>query len=434
MTAEIGILNRHGVALAADSAVTITQGGKLKVLNTANKLFNLSKYEPVGIMIYGNGSYINTPWDIIIKEYRRKLGEDKFDSLKEYADDFFEFLFTYEKVNTIGVQRQLAGRMFCERLDEILSQVNHELYSRYEGSKPPEEEVKVVLEDYIKNYINHIEGFNDLYAETLITFEEYRMEFYEILRGIISESVYFELDQSSIEDLIKVGYYSLTKDNFINYTGIVIAGYGDKDIFPTIYEYYVNGVVKDFRRYKLNRNGRVDAEQSNTATIMPFAQQEMVHSVVSGIDPYLYNEIQEVLSSVTLNIGELVKTIIETYNLDIDYSKYEAVFIEAGKEIKKESINVIEKVRQEKFITPILNMVEMLHKDELATMAENLVNLTSFKRRITIDEETVGGPVDVAVISKTDGFIWIKRKHYFNPDINYNYFNKVKERCEFVSK
>ncbi len=32
--------------------------------------------------------------------------------------------------------------------------------------------------------------------------------------------------------------------------------------------------------------------------------------------------------------------------------------------------------------------------------------------------ESVGGPIDVAVISKADGFIWIKRKHYFDPALN----------------
>jgi len=40
--------------------------------------------------------------------------------------------------------------------------------------------------------------------------------------------------------------------------------------------------------------------------------------------------------------------------------------------------------------------------------------------------ETVGGPIDVAVISKVDGFIWIKRKHYFkielNPQFSANYY------------
>ena len=60
----------------------------------------------------------------------------------------------------------------------------------------------------------------------------------------------------------------------------------------------------------------------------------------------------------------------------------------------------------------------MLPKDELAAMAEALVNLTKFRRRISQDRETVGGPIDVAVITKGDGFVWIKRKHYFDPALN----------------
>jgi hypothetical protein len=43
-------------------------------------------------------------------------------------------------------------------------------------------------------------------------------------------------------------------------------------------------------------------------------------------------------------------------------------------------------------------------------------------RRMSPGEETVGGPVDVAFISKGDGFVWIKRKHYFKPDLNHCFF------------
>ena len=56
-------------------------------------------------------------------------------------------------------------------------------------------------------------------------------------------------------------------------------------------------------------------------------------------------------------------------------------------------------------------------------MAETLVNLTSFRQRVSPDAETVGGPVDVAIISRGDGFIWIKRKHYFQAELNHQFFN-----------
>ena len=81
---------------------------------------------------------------------------------------------------------------------------------------------------------------------------------------------------------------------------------------------------------------------------------------------------------------------------------------------------------RENHIDKVLNAVSVLPKDELASMAESLVNLTSFKRRVTLDAETVGGPIDVAVISKGDGFVWIQRKHYFdsgeNPHFAKNYY------------
>ena len=63
-------------------------------------------------------------------------------------------------------------------------------------------------------------------------------------------------------------------------------------------------------------------------------------------------------------------------------------------------------------------VVEILPKEELASMAEAFVNLTSIKRKMSLDVETVGGPIDVAVISKGDGFVWIRRKHYFEPKLN----------------
>ena len=73
---------------------------------------------------------------------------------------------------------------------------------------------------------------------------------------------------------------------------------------------------------------------------------------------------------------------------------------------------------------PIMSIVELLPKEEIAEMAEALVNLTSFKRRVTPEAETVGGPIDVAVISKGDGLVWIKRKHYFAPELNPRYFGR----------
>lgn len=130
MTAEIAVMNRLGIALAADSAVTITFGARSsnsKIFST-NKLFMLSKHYPVGIMIFGNASLMGIPWEILIKEYRkRELCEKSFERLVEYGADFIKYLngnsfYFTEKIqieNLFGIlfrQQEIIQKRFEENI------------------------------------------------------------------------------------------------------------------------------------------------------------------------------------------------------------------------------------------------------------------------------------------------------------------------------
>ncbi|MGO9848547.1 MAG: hypothetical protein ACLPKT_18735 [Methylocella sp.] len=95
---------------------------------------------------------------------------------------------------------------------------------------------------------------------------------------------------------------------------------------------------------------------------------------------------------------ERTDTIVHRYNT------------EAGADLKKDVFSDTEE------------MVTLMPKQEMADLAEALVNITIIKGRASSDQETVGGPVDVAVISRHEGFVWIKRKHYFDPKYNARYF------------
>ena len=76
----------------------------------------------------------------------------------------------------------------------------------------------------------------------------------------------------------------------------------------------------------------------------------------------------------------------------------------------------------------IHQIVGSLSISELAQVASTLVNLSLFEQRLSFERETVGGPVDVAVISKGDGFIWIDRKHYFKRELNEHFFGNYFRR------
>lgn len=84
MTAEIAVLNRFGVAMAADSAVTIGHRGD-KIWTSADKLFQLSEANPLGIMIYGSADFCGLPWETVIKSYRQVRGNKSWGTVQEHS-------------------------------------------------------------------------------------------------------------------------------------------------------------------------------------------------------------------------------------------------------------------------------------------------------------------------------------------------------------
>ena len=60
--------------------------------------------------------------------------------------------------------------------------------------------------------------------------------------------------------------------------------------------------------------------------------------------------------------------------------------------------NAIKDFQSDNFVGPIMEVVQNLPKEELGGMTEAMVNLTSLKRRVSLDQETVGGPVDISII------------------------------------
>ena len=73
----------RGIALAADSAVTLGNGEK--IYHTAEKLFCVSPAIPVAIMTFGAADMMNLPWETVVKIYAQKLGNRQFDTLDQYV-------------------------------------------------------------------------------------------------------------------------------------------------------------------------------------------------------------------------------------------------------------------------------------------------------------------------------------------------------------
>ncbi len=430
MTAVVGILNKQAVAIAADSAVTIGGANGKKIFNRANKVFSLSKYHPVGVMIYNSASFMSTPWETIIKVYRKQLSDTSFSTLKEYQENFLSYLKAKQFFSDDEDKKQHFSSFANLLINTIVSEVLTENQASVDN--PTEEDKQKFLTSFSAKIDSYIVQFNNP-ANFCVDFVDYTFEEHsafadasvaEIIQHIFTNNGYAvnEELQAKIKQLAYL--YLQTKETFSNFTGLIFTGFGEDEIYPSLIPVNISLAVGERLRYFIEENKAATISNSNHGAIAPFAQTDVISTILTGVDPTLditylnnfeaaftkYN--QELLKIIGDTNGEL-KALISS--LDI-------------KQLVNEYSIQNQQTKQTNYIDPLMNAVSNLSKEDLAEMAESLIYLTYLKRRITFAEESVGGPVDVAIISKGDGFIWIKRKHYFKPELNKqffdNYFNK----------
>ncbi|WP_231686950.1 hypothetical protein [Bacillus sp. JCM 19034] len=106
----------------------------------------------------------------------------------------------------------------------------------------------------------------------------------------------------------------------------------------------------------------------------------------------------------------LVEHVKDNLKEGVDVALVESEMSNALMQVYDQYQKKLSDFKREQFIYPILDVVESLPTKELAHMAESLLNVASLKRKISISMETVGGPIDVAIITKGDGFTWVKKK------------------------
>lgn len=423
-TAVVGILNKQAIAIAADSAVTLGGTNGRKILNKANKVFTLSKYHPIGIMIYNSASFMGTPWETIVKIYRKQIGDKSFSTVREYQKDFIDFLkinnFFTSPDDQISYLRSLIKSILQRILNEV-SRENQDLVKK--PSKNNLNQFLNMLETKIDEITSIFNHKNDYCSEM----EDYTIDSFIVYSDNVFEEIFQDLKNESgitfskqMTDKFKRFIYVIlrAKEEHWSYTGLIFVGFGEDEIYPQLIPVNISIVLDNRLRYYIEENNSASISNKFRGAIRPFAQTDVIDTILSGIDPSLdeiylnnfyklfvkYNE--EILKAIGNNNPQLTAQIKA---LDID--KIAKIYERHNNQIKTN-----------KYINPLMNAVSTLSKEDLAEMAESLIYLTYLKRRITFAEESVGGPVDVAIISKGDGFIWIKRKHYFEPELNKHFF------------
>ncbi|MGA6163524.1 hypothetical protein [Amycolatopsis magusensis] len=423
MTAEAIVMNKSAIAMAADSAVTISGGPRgIKTYDTVNKLFELAKGHPVGVMVYANAELNGIPWETIIKGYRQDRNNKSMPHLEDYVDDLKSYIESNVRMFppetdsytiTNGAYNALLPifKYFDDNKEKCIQSTGRVVKSR----------VKSIITEAIELAEQRLDGHDDSAWAIEVGIDKIRQycepQVSKLVRDLFAK---MPLPGSLINRLVDIALNYLTKHvHDPAETGVVVAGFGDLEYLPSSYEVTLRG---RFDNHLMSLDGeRAQISVADSAHVQTFAQDEAARAYLSGAASAVRARIIDFWAERMESAREEALRIA----LSVDGISHEsaealadALSQDADRNIRR-FFDEMQDHQDHELLAPIWESIALLPKDELALVAESLVNLTSLKQRMSVHEaQTVGGAIDVALISKGDGFVWLKRKHYFPAELN----------------
>ncbi|MDB5658913.1 MAG: hypothetical protein JWS10_1528 [Cypionkella sp.] len=413
VTSEICLMNRLGVVLAADSATTVTywngNADEVRYFKGANKIFQLTDHHPVGIMIYNSVDALHVPWEVVIKEFRRTLGSKSFNSVAGYADEFLTFINNDQRIFPAEARRA----EFEDVLNRSILKVLVNFREDHKAGKVADLRAYfdnllqngLVDQDKVKFNLQNISSLRQIFGDAT------QEKFNEWL-GII-ELTFEPLSEPEIDIILGIALEDIK--SISPSTGLVMAGFGDHSVFPEVV--HLKNCQFWYDHFCESERVLEGTSYDVPAIISGYAQTSMIDTLRMGFS-------DDVLGSIARDSTKHCDALVDSVAASVGgvvSEEDKSAFV--GKAVKQIIDGLFDYARAQHYV-PLRRVVGVLPIDEMSTLAETLINLQSLKEKVTKPSETVGGPVDVAAITRSEGLVWVKRKHYFSPEINSRFFER----------
>ena len=406
MTSEIAVMNQRAVALAADSAVTLIGGGSVVVRNDQRKLYTLVEGRPIGLMFFGVADMMGHPWEHLIEHYQKKVKPADFAHVRDHAANFTGMMDNLEEF----FPRARGKDEYRRLLASVFRYVFHlaQFLSESAGEEKPD--TNAILTSAIERVWNDYQFRDDGSARPdlgcfppnfgQIVARDYAKEIDEI---VVYGFKQFALAPQTTQKLKDMAIWCVVKDLFLeDVTGLVFAGFGKDERYPAVVTYFVSAIVGGYLKRAEASFDAIDTE--TRSKIRVFADSEVTNAFIRGID---FNLERRLFGGFRMMMSGLVDQVVGAFP---DSSAKEDVRQRFQRDFVPRYVDafryMISDYQQQTFVNPILRVLEIAARNELAETAKELVGLNIFKKRIMAQKETVGGAIDVAVISRENGFQW----------------------------
>ena len=379
MTSEVLVLNKRAVIIAADSAITSSGGGHPRYSKSATKIFDLSINGSVGAAFFGNALVDGVPWEVAIKLFRRHLGNTTFDCVADYMRALTTFLsgnvslfppnlrepwvdaqFDNAALETIKIARGLDPQIFEPALALADRQgrwtaVAAEILQRLNGSgvipSLSSDRLDAVTADQAK-WVPRVQ---------------------QQLAQVPS------LDAINAPQLAELSHkLRYTRPDFLlSDSGLVIAGYGASDVFPSYTQITVFGHVGDELCFAERSSYAITHGQP--AMIQPLAQTSMIDTFTDGFGASL----QTIIEGASRKALNKVVSDLAAGGVAIPAGLGQLLADQAHNDFMTEW----KRENWKQNYTPLIQVLATLDVEEMAHLAESLLGLESLKERVTSPTE-----------------------------------------------
>ena len=398
MTSQVVLFNGYGVAMASDSALTMSGS---RVYDTAEKIVPLPNPHQVAVLMSGNAVLCNYPYTLLLGEWARSLGPTRLGAVIDYANSFLNWLDTSalfaeeQEVQQFGEHLEALCEFVWRRVRELSG----------EAEKAGTVWTAIDSLSVVKQSLEHYSGFDPLFNVELEWLDDLMKRQNDACVKAL-EYWFDDVAWSSEAD-------TLMTDTIREYIGrslwispartiLAFVGFGAHQLMPEYSEFDVRGA---FGSHTLGRS--LQARTFEPSELRPYAgvqllgQSGAIKTFIRGIDEGVYSR----TASIVDNAVSKVRRALEDSGVSAQI--LEESIGQATQGARDEVDNQLGLVEKEVLFDDV---IAGLPTGSLVSVANSLIAIQALSLAVNAELNTVGGPIDTATITRDRGFEWVDHK------------------------
>lgn len=298
------LMNLQGVALAADSAVTVVSGANPRGLSQTGveKIFVLDEGLPIGAMVYGLATFGDIPWKTVLSAFSAQSGA-RYEKVIDYAEGLTAYLATLDSSGAGGLK--LPGAAEVDSLGLYVEGVVHRFVGLAAQRAKREDrtittealaqaldqlEVEILYEgDYIADQIAKPTGERVLRPTIGKPNERLAGFLAKHLDAALNRALVKQAGRSPLPPEMRERLSSLTVRSILvdwlppaaPVTGLVLAGFGRRDYTPFFVNLHIQGAFGGVVQHRWEKAGAPIAGRA-PVVFESYAQNELIVAFKSG--------------------------------------------------------------------------------------------------------------------------------------------------------